>query len=108
MCFYNAAADGLEIRHAGIAGKILLQPVGQICLELRPVRGFDDPTVENAVADGDADHVAEPDGFTVDDRDVAGNVFAFQQRHPHVAGFLPQLVVLSVRNMRLCAIPRML
>ena len=89
----DAAADGLEVDHARVAGEVALQPLAAVALDGRARLGQHGPVVEHAALERRAVGVTPPPRAAVDHRDVGGDVLALQQRHPDVARPLVGLVL---------------
>ena len=82
----NGFADGFEIEHAGIAGKILPHPFTAPRLDCGVRLGMHDPVVEGALAGRLAGDMPPPARLAVDHGDVGGDMSAVQQRHPEMTG----------------------
>jgi hypothetical protein len=89
----DAAADGLEIHQARVAGEMLPRPVTEDAFEIGARLGEHGPVVEEAVGQRRADRVAPPHGLAADERDVRAHVLAGEKPHPHVAGRQRALVL---------------
>ena len=98
MAFDDAAANGLEIDHPGIALEISAEPVAAIGLKGGTRLGVNGPVVESAALERDAGRVAPPHGIAVNDRDVGADMLAREQFHPHMAGRLTALPLCERTN----------
>ncbi len=82
----DAAADRLEVRHAGVAAQVLARPGAAPVLDLRHRFGVDQPVVERAARSGGAGGVPPPARLAIDQRHVGADMRAGQQRAPEVTG----------------------
>src|SRR5262245_40673156 len=93
MRFNDPAPDGLEVEHAGIAGKMLAQPGATARLDRGIGCGMHGPEIEGALPCGLPGGMPPPARLAVYHRHVRADVPAFEQRHPEVAGGLMVRVV---------------
>src|SRR5947199_9709755 len=65
-----AAADGLEVEHAGIAGKVFFDPSAAMKLDCAVMRRVDRPVIEGALCAWLAGRVPPPFWFAVEHGDI--------------------------------------
>ena len=94
MHFDDASADRLEVGHAAVTGQMAPAPVAVPGFDIRLRLRADLPVIERTVAGRDAPRVAPPARQAVDQRHVAADVIAFEQRHPHMPRLVRGFVVL--------------
>ena len=91
----DAAANGLEVQHAGVALEMLPAPCTAPFFDSGLGFGADLPAVERPAAAGDPAGVAPPLWRAVDQGDIAADVLAFEQGRPHMTGLVGGGVVVG-------------
>ena len=86
VCIDDAAADGLEVHHAGIRADVPRQPVSEIRIEVRPRGRLDGPVIEGALTRRHTAGMPRPGHLAAHDRDIRADMLAFEQRHPEMPG----------------------
>src|SRR5882757_954332 len=89
----DAAADGLEIEHAGVGGQVRAYPRGAVSFEPRAGTLLHHPIIEGTRLGGDRQGVSAPRDLTPDDSEVGTDLFAGQDSHPKIAHAAFRLVV---------------
>src|SRR5258708_17749374 len=94
----DAAGDGLEIHHAGVALEMSPAPRTAPFLDSGFGFGADLPAVKGPAPGGDAAGMAPPLGRSVDQRNIAADVLAFEQGRPPMTGLVGVGVVVRRRQ----------
>src|SRR5580704_18996242 len=94
----DAAGDGLEIQHTGIALEMSPAPGTAPFLDSGLGFGADLPAVKRPAPRGDAAGMAPPLTRSVDQRNIAADVLAFEQGRPHMTGLVGGGVVVGRRQ----------